>query len=757
MSILGTRVLRTEDPRFLTVGGTYTADVDDPLLAGALHVTFVRSTMAHADITIDVEDARAMPGVAAVLTEADIGLAPQPCGIPLVEQAMVRPFLASERVRFVGEPIAAVVTETPEQGADAAEAVFVDYQPLPAVIDPEEAVNDEIIVHEAAGTNLAAEMSDGRTTDLFDGCEVVIDQRIVNNRVNAAPLEVRGAAAVWDGAGKLHLWASTQNAHGVLAGLQAFYGLERSEVRVVTPDVGGGFGAKIGVHPEENTLPAIARIVGRPVRWTETRSENMVAMGHGRAQVQLVEMGGTRDGTIEAYSLSVLQDAGAYPDVGAFLPYLTRTMAAGTYAIPKVECTFTSVATNTTPIIAYRGAGRPEACAAIERAVDLFAAEVGLDAAEVRRRNLIAKFDEPYVTPMGTAYDCGDYGEALDRVLAAADYDELRAEQARRRAAGDVKALGIGVSCYVEVTAGPFAGSEHAKIEVHADGSATVFTGSSPHGQGHATSFAMIASDTTGIAMERIEVVWGDTDRVEKGEGTMGSRSLQLGGSAVLGAATSVIERAKALAADELEAALDDVVLDVAGGRFHVRGVPAKAKSWGELAGAAGAEGLAADDEFQAPSTTFPFGAHVAVVEVDLETGATRLVRFVACDDAGRLLNPLLVDGQRHGGIAQGVGQALYEEVLFDADGNPQTANFADYGLPTAAELPDFELVAMETPTWANPLGAKGVGESGAIGATPAVQSAVCDAVAHLGVRHVDIPCTPERVWQAISDATART
>jgi aerobic carbon-monoxide dehydrogenase large subunit len=753
MSILGTRVLRTEDPRFLTVGGTYTADLRDPLLTGALHVTFVRSTMAHADITVEVDDARSMPGVVAVLVGADLGLPAQPPSIPFIEQSMVRPFLASGRVRFVGEPIAAVVTETPEQGADAAEVVYVDYVPLPVVVDPEEAATDAVIVHESAGTNRAAEMGE-RSDDLFEGCDIVVSHRILNNRVNAAPLEVRGAAVAFDGAGKLHFWCSTQNAHSVLGALQALYGIERADVRVVTPDVGGGFGAKIGVHPEEMTMPAIARIVGRPVRWTETRGENMVAMGHGRAQVQIVEIGGSRDGSIGAYRLTVLQDAGAYPAVGAFLPFLTRTMAAGTYAIPKVECAFSSVTTNTTPVIAYRGAGRPEACAAIERAVDLFAAEIGMDAAEVRRRNLVPKFDEPHTTPMGTAYDCGDYGEALARALAAAGYDGLRAEQARRRAAGDVKALGVGVACYVEVTAGPFAGSETARIEVHADGSATVFTGSSPHGQGHATSFAMIASAATGIPMERIDLVWGDTDLVEKGEGTMGSRSLQLGGSAVLGAANSAIDKARAIAADQLEAAVDDVVLDVGTGSFHVQGVPALAKTWAEVADAAGPGGLAADDEFTAPSTTFPFGAHVAVVEVDTETGEARVVRLVAVDDAGRVLNPLLVDGQRHGGIAQGIGQALYEEVRYDSDGNPQTANFADYGLPSAAELPDFELVPMETPTWVNPLGAKGIGESGAIGATPAVQSAVCDALAHLGVRHVDIPCTPERVWRAIASAS---
>ncbi len=499
----------------------------------------------------------------------------------------------------------------------------------------------------------------------------------------------------------------------------------------------------------------LARRLGRPVRWHETRTENMLGMGHGRGQVQIVEIGGTKDGKVLAYRLSVLQDSGAYPAVGAVLPFMTRLMTPGVYAIPKVECNTSAVVTNTTPVVAYRGAGRPEAAAAIERAMDLFAAEIGMDAVEVRRRNLLPKFDEPVTTAVDTVYDTGNYEAALDLALRTAGYDELRAEQRRRRDAGEAVVLGIGVSTYVEVTAGPTAGSEYANLEVHPDGSATVYTGASPHGQGHATSFAMIVQDTTGIPMERVEVVWGDTDKVAKGEGTMGSRSLQLGGSAVLRAAELVIDQAKQVAADLLEASIDDVVLDVTSGNFHVAGTPAVGRSWAEVATAAmdrdeSHMGLCGQTDFQAGSTTFPFGAHVAVVTVDTETGRVELQRMVTVDDAGRIINPLLVEGQRHGGIAQGAAQALLEEVRFDDDGNPITANFADYGIISAAELPSFELASMETPTPSNPLGAKGIGESGTIGATPAVQSAVCDALAHLGVRHVDIPCTAERVWRAI-------
>jgi len=756
VSILGNRVARVEDPRFLTAGGTYCADLRDPLLDGALHATFVRSTVAHGTLgAVETADAAAMPGVVAVVTAADLDIGPLAPPMPMIHESMARPLLARDRVRFVGEPIAVVLSERPEQGVDAAEAVWADIDPLPAVVDPERAAADELVLFPERGSNLALEFDFGRDDAFFDGCEVVVSGRLVNNRVAPCPLEPRAAAAAWAPDGRLHVFVSTQNAHSVRDALVGLYGLAAEGVRVVAPDVGGGFGAKIGNSAEEALLPWLARRAGRPVRWAETRSENMVAMGHGRAQVQLVEVGGRRDGTMVAYRLTVLQDSGAYPNMGSVLPYMTRTMAPGTYAFERVACNTTSVVTNTTPTVAYRGAGRPEATAAVERAVDLFAAEVGIDPAEVRRRNLLARFDEPHTTAVGTTYDCGDFAAALDGALSAAGYDELRAEQRRRRDAGDPVALGIGVSTYVEVTAGPGAGSEFAAVEVRPDGSALVRTGASPHGQGLHTAYAMLASDALGIPMERIEVVHGDTDVVPRGQGTMGSRSLQLGGAAVQQVSLEVVDRAREVAADLLEAAVDDVVHDRDAGAFHVSGVPSVSRSWAEVAAAAGERGtpLAVDGDYTAAQPTFPFGAHVAVVEVDTETGRTELVRLVAADDAGRILNPLLADGQRHGGIAQGIAQALYEEVRFDDDGNPQTANFADYGIVSAAELPSFELVAVETPTWVNPLGAKGIGESGTIGSTPAVQSAVCDALAQLGVRHVDIPCTPEKVWRAIQEA----
>jgi carbon-monoxide dehydrogenase large subunit len=516
--------------------------------------------------------------------------------------------------------------------------------------------------------------------------------------------------------------------------------------------VGGGFGAKTGVAGEELLTGWLARHLGRPTRWTETRTENMLAMGHGRGQVQTVTIGGSRDGTVEAYRLEIVADSGAYASMGAMLPFLTRMMAAGVYTIPKIESTSVSVVTNTTPTVAYRGAGRPEASAAIERAMDLFAVEIGMDPAELRRRNLIAADAFPYETPAGATYDTGDYERALDLALEASGYEQLRADQQARRDRGDVKQLGIGVAVYVEVTGGPYAGNEVAKVEITPDGGALVYTGTSPHGQGHVTSWSMLASEQLGIPMDRIEVIHGDTDLVPVGQGTMGSRSLQLGGSAVHQASVELVELAKQKAADLLEANPDDIVLDKIDGRFHVAGTPAAGRSWAEVAQQVD-EPLVVDTTFQAASSTFPFGAHIAVVEVDTETGQVTIDRVITVDDAGVLLNPMIVEGQRHGGIAQGVGQALCEEMVYDADGNPLTSNLADYTFISATELPSFELVPMETPTTANPLGAKGIGESGTIGSTPAVQSAVVDALSHLGIRHIDMPATPLRVWSAIQEA----
>ena len=757
-SILGNRVLRKEDPKFLTSGGKYVDDLnDEPMLQGALHVTYVRSSVAHGRIlSIDTSDAEGLPGVVAIYTAESLGLQPVPAAFnPMV----ARTLLASDKVRYVGEPVAAVVTETREQGVDAVEAVIVDYDVLEAFVDVEAAMMSSTLVYEGAGSNVVFDTTvlgipENTGDAFFSDCEVVVEGRFMNQRVAPCPLEVRGAAAAWGADGRLNQWLSTQHAQGAVAPLAAANGVDASMIRVRTPDVGGGFGAKIGAYGEELLLGVIAKKLGRPVKWRETRSESMVALGHGRAQLQYVKIGGTRDGKVTHYQLHAIQDCGGFADMGTILaPFMTRPMSSGVYAIPHIECRTTSVITNTTPTVAYRGAGRPEATAAIERAMDLFALELGMDAAEVRRKNLIPKFMEPHTTVVGQTYDVGDYETALDKALEAADYKTLRAEQAKRRASGDVKQIGIGVSVYVEITGGVGNG-ESAKVEITDDGRAIVYTGTSPHGQGHDTAWSMLVQEQTGIPMDRVELVWGDTDLVPVGTGTMGSRSLQQGGNAVFQVAGTLTEKAKAVAARLLEANEADVVLDKGRGVFHVTGTPAVSKSWADLAVAEKANGgLKHDDIIGVPGATFPFGAHVAVVEVDTETGRVKHLRQVACDDAGKVLNPMLLDGQIHGGVAQGVAQALLEEVLYDADGNPTTSNLADYGFISAVELPSVEVVHMETPTPVNAIGAKGIGESGTIGSTPAIQSAVVDAVSHLGVKHIEMPCTAERVWKAINAA----
>lgn len=748
MSILGTRVVRIEDPRFLTGQGTY---IDNLKLPGALHVTYVRSQMAHARILgIDTSEALSMPGVRAVWTASDIDLAPAGPANPMMNKAMTFPFLATDTVRHVGELVAMVISDDKKSGVDAAETVIVDYDPLPVVLDLDESFKGDVLLFPEAGTNVSLTFAAASNDDIFADCDVVVDLVIENQRVAPAPMEVRSCASVWDGE-RLTQWACSQGAHGARDGLATVFGLEKNQVRVITPDVGGGFGAKNGVYPEEILVGWAARTLGVPVRWTETRTENMLGMGHGRGQRQRTRMGGTKDGRITAYRLGLLQDSGAYARMGGVLPYMTRLMAGGVYDIAHVQFESHSVLTNTTPTVAYRGAGRPEATAAIERTIDEFARVCGIDPAEVRRKNYLAPSAFPLVTPMGAKYDSGEYAKALDKALEAAGYAELRAEQARRRASNDPVQLGIGLSSYVETT-NPMGSGDYGQVEITADGGAIVRTGSSSHGQGHHTAWAMLVSDATGIPMDKIEFHFGDTDDVARGGGTGGSRSLQVGGSAVKLAAESVIEKAKQRAADLLEAAVEDVVIDTVRGAFHVAGSPAPSRTWAELVVGLD-ETLEAEVDYVPEGATFPFGSHVCVVEVDTETGAVAVVRHIACDDAGTIINPLIVDGQVHGGLAQGIAQALLEVVAYDPDGNPITSNLADYGMISAAELPTFERVPMETPTPRNPIGAKGIGEAGTIGATPAVHNAVIDAVSHLGVTHIDMPCTSFNVWSAIQAA----
>jgi|694.fasta_scaffold01689_16 carbon-monoxide dehydrogenase large subunit len=745
MSILGTRVVRIEDPRFLTGEGTYIANLPMP---GALHLTFVRSSMAHARLlSIDASEALSMPGIRAVWTAADIDIAPAGPANGMMNKAMLFPYLAIDTVRYVGDLVAIVVSEDKTSGVDAAETVIVDYEPLEAVLDMDDSFSNRVLLHPDAETNVVLTFAARSNDDIFADCEVVVDLVIENQRVAPAPMEVRSCVSTWDGE-RLTQWACSQGAHGARDGLAEVFGLDKSQVRVITPDVGGGFGAKSGVYPEEILVGWATRKLGVPVRWTESRTENMLAMGHGRAQRQRTRMGGTRDGRITAYRLDLLQDAGAYARAGAVLPYMTRMMAGGVYDIANVQFESNSVVTNTTPTVAYRGAGRPEATAAIERTIDEFARVCGIDPAEVRRRNYIAPSDFPLTTPMGAKYDSGEYAAALELALKAAGYDQLLVEQKKRRDSKDPVQIGIGIASYVETT-NPMGSGDYGSVEIKADGGAIVRTGSSSHGQGHHTAWAMIVSQTTGIPMDKIEFRFGDTDDVDRGGGTGGSRSLQVGGSAAKLAAESVIEKAKQRAADLLEAAVEDIIIDTVRGAFHVKGSPTPARTWAELMIEIDAP-LEAEVDYVPEGATFPFGTHVCVVEVDVETGSVVVARHIACDDAGTIINPLLVDGQVHGGIAQGVAQALLEVIAYDPDGNPITSNLADYGFISAAELPSFERVPMETPTPRNPLGAKGIGEAGTIGATPAVHNAVVNAVSHLGVTHIDMPCTSFNVWTAI-------
>jgi aerobic carbon-monoxide dehydrogenase large subunit len=743
MSILGNPVVRSEDPRLLTVGGDYAGDLT---LDGAAHVAFVRSTVAHARLTgIDVAGAAAAPGVLAVITAADLDLAPflPPEFASSIHPLMLRPWLASSEVRFCGEPVAAVVAESREQAIDAIELVVVDYDPLPVLVDPAEAEDSATLLFPEAATNVASRVGGPGSADLFDGCDVVVRQRMYNSKVSAVPMEPRAAASVWGPDGRLTHWTGTQRPHAVRDELAAVLGVDASMVRVVTPDVGGAFGARMYPCPEETVMAWLARRLERPLRWVETRSDNLLTMGHGRAQWQEVAIGSDRHGRVLAYDLTLLQDAGAYPEVGALLPGYTMLMASGTYAIPRIGARARSVVTNTAPVTAFRGAGRPEATAAIERAMDLLAAELGMDPVELRRRNVIPPDHFPYQTVTGATYDSGDYAMAMDRALKQAGYDSLRAEQSQRRASGAHRQLGIGLALYTEITNSTLF-PQFAEIELVAGGRVVVRTGEGPSGQGHDTVLAMMACDHLGVAMDDVTVVHGDTDVVREGTGTGGSSFLQTAGVAFSLAADAMVELGRQRSAERLEAAVRDVVFEA--GRFHVAGSPAAGHTWAELAG----EPLMTEASYTLTVPTFPFGAHVVVVEVDVETGKVTIERVVACDDAGRILNPLLAEGQLHGGIAQGLAQALQEEVSYDADGNLLTSTLAEYLAVSAPELPSFELELTETFTPHNPLGAKGIGESGTIGSAPALQNAVVDALAHLGVRHIDMPVTPERVWRAI-------
>jgi carbon-monoxide dehydrogenase large subunit len=757
-SILGNPVLRKEDPGILTGVTEY---YDDLKIDGLLHIAFVRSTVAHANLgEIDTSEAHGMPGVAGVYTAADFEL-PDVHGFIMLPPTMNRPPLAKDKVRFVGDVVAMVVAETKAQAVDAAETVIVDYDPLPVIASMEAATAAGApVVHEAHGSNVANAMGTGPVEGVLDDADVVVRQRIVNQRLAPVPMEPGGIVAIPDGNGGLELWIATQGPHGVRDEVAMLLGVDPATIRARIAAVGGGFGAKQGMAVEHVLAAKAALVLGRPVKWTETRSENMVAMVHGRGHVHDVEMGVKRDGTITGMRVSTTADAGAYAAIGAFLPIFTQMMASNVYAIPKIEFNWQAVITNTTPVAAYRGAGRPEAIHLTERILDVAADEIGMDPAEIRRKNFIPPEAFPFMpnTGAGATYDTGEYAKALDAVLEHAGYDALRAEQKARRDRDDKMLMGIGVASYLEISAPMILTTEFGAVEVEDDGTVTARVGTSSHGQGHETAFSQIVADTLGVPFENVRIVHSDTGEVLRGGGTGGSRSGQIGGSVLLLASQEVLAQAKRLAAHLLEANPDDIV--VGDGGLEVAGVPASRLSWAELAQSVKdpakrpdgvGERLQHELDFTASGSSFPFGSHVAVVEIDADTGRVELVRHVAVDDCGNIINPLIVAGQQHGGIAQGVAQVLWEGVEYDKDGNPITANLVDYAMPSAAELPSFETYNTVTPTPNNPLGAKGIGESSTIGATPAVHNAVVDALSHLGVCHVDMPCTAERVWNALN------
>lgn len=763
-SILGNSVVRLEDPTLLTGAGKYVDDLE----AGATseRIYFVRSNVAHGEVrSVDVSEAEGMPGVSAVYHAGgeDLGL-PSFQGFPLMPETFNRPVFAKDRVRFVGDIMAAVVADTMAHAVDAAEAIVVDIDPLPAVVSQHDALADGApLLFPETGSNVCFATNFGEE-DPLEGADVVAEVEMVSQRLAGVPMEPNGCLMVpGEPTGGITCWISHQAPHSVQPAIAGFLGLDPGVVRVVCPWVGGGFGPKAAVYVEYLVAAAAAMRLGKPVKWVETRSENMITLVHGRDFTMTAKLGLTGEGKIVGLDANVIASGGAYPAIGAVLPMLTQMMSVGVYDIPKVRFNATSVATNTTPIGAYRGAGRPEATQLIERVLDVAADQMGIDAAELRRRNFIAPEAFPLTTVTGGAYDSGEYAKALDAALEASGYKQLRADQERRRKNGDRRQLGIGVSAYVEVTAPLGLHTEYGSAEINDDGTATVSAGTSAHGQGHHTAFAMVASEVLGIPMEKIKFVNSDTASVPRGSGTMGSRSLQTAGNAIFASSKEVLSRAKQIAAHALEASPEDIV--TGDGGLQVAGVPGRMVPWADLAAASkdsarlpeGMEPgpLRHEGDFDGGNSTFPFGAHVSVVEVDTETGKVDMIRHVAVDDCGRILNPLLVKGQQHGGIAQGAAQALFEWMQYDADGNPLTSNLMDYLMPAASELCSFEVSNTETDSPRNPLGAKGIGESGTIGSTPAVHNAVVDAVSHLGISHIDMPCTPERVWAAIQSARA--
>ncbi len=774
---VGRPIKRTEDPRLIRGLAHY---VDDLRFADLLHVSILRSMHAHARlVSVDTKAARAAPGVVDVVTVEDLdrsGTGDVPCaaGLAGMKKPVHRP-LARGKARFAGEPIAAVVATSRYAARDAVDLVAVDYDPLDAAVDPERALEPGApLVHEELETNRAFDWkveTPGKDVDaLFAAAPKVVTQRIVHQRLVPVPIEPRGAVAQYlPGERQLTLWTSTQIPHLVRTALAATLGFPENRVRVVAPEVGGGFGAKLNFYAEEVLLAVLSmRLAPRPVKWIATRREDFAGTIHGRGQVGTIEAACDPQGRIQAVRYRSIQDIGAYPQLlSPAIPTLTGIMVPGCYRIPAVKIELAGVYTNKMSTDAYRGAGRPEATYQIERLVDVVARAVGRDPADVRRDNFPAPEEFPFPTATGLTYDSGDYAKAFRKALEIAGYSGLREEQKRERARPGGRLIGIGVSSYVEICAlGPSAalaagGWESATVRVEPTGQVTVLTGASPHGQGQETSFAQIAADALGVSIDDIVVKHGDTQEVQYGIGTFGSRATAVGGTALVHALERVVAKAKRLAAHLLGAASPEAVR-FAGGAFSTE--DGRRLALAELATAAhhaksipeGFEpGLQATYAFEPKNFTFPFGTHVCVVEVDRETGDVRFLKYVAVDDCGRVINPLLVDGQVHGGIVQAIGQALFEEAVYDEAGQLLTGELMDYAVPKAHQVPRMQTDRTETPTPVNPLGVKGVGEAGTIGATPAVVNAVVDALAPYGVAHVDMPLRPEKVWKLMQKGGA--
>ena len=776
-SPFGASIKRREDPRLISGLGTY---VDDIKMVGMLHLALVRSPYAHANIvSVDTSAAKAAEGVVAVYTGEELAdqLGSLICGWVVPDTKEVpHPPLAIGKVRCVGDAVAAVVATDPSIAVDAAALVDVDYEPLDAVANAEEATKDGApLVHDEVTNNKGFEweVGGGDVDQAARESEVRVSQRIVNQRL--IPNSMEGRAVITDynpGTNHVTLWTSSQIPHLVRLLLALVTGHPEHQIRVISPDVGGGFGSKLYLYAEEVIAFVIAKDLAKPIKWIEGRQENYLATTHGRDHIGDWEITGNRDGTITGLQGTVYANMGAY--LSTFAPaiptYLFGLMLVGPYTIPNIRCKVIGVFTHTTPVDAYRGAGRPEATYVVERMLDLFAAEIGMDPVEVRRKNLIPAFSDGYEVATGVSYDSGNYEAALDMALGMIGYDDFRKEQAEARKQG--RYLGVGLSTYVEICGmapsavayalGARAGVwESALVRVHPTGKVTVYSGASGHGQGHETTFAQVAAAEFGIPVEDVEVVESDTAQVQQGTGTFGSRSAVVGGTAIHMSATKIKDKARRIAAHMLEAAPEDVVYE--DGKLFVQGAPAEAKTFQEIALASywydglpeGLEpGLEATSIFDPKNFTWPFGTHICMVEVDPDTGDTKVLRYVAVDDVGNVINPMIVEGMVHGGVAQGIGQALLEEGIYDDDAQLITGSMLDYAIPKAENVPSFETARTVTPSPANPLGVKGAGETGTIAASPAVINAVVDALSPFGVRHLDMPAKSEKVWRLINQGS---